>query len=160
MSRMTIDEFSHCNNGACFNRLSVAASKVNVHERFSKSLVVLLLRFGCFDVSLNHSCIEKTSAKHCTRSQSFSLREMTIAEEAGSCLEASWGIAKLPTIVNCSSLCLAVHTSLLHATTYALIFASSSAELASEAFKSYQNIPLPLFLTTQMISMVFIACRL
>ena len=83
-----IDEFSYCNNGACFNSPLVAANMVNVHEHFGKGLAVLL-HFGCFNISPDHSLDEKTSPKHCARLQSFLLRKKTITEEAGSWLEAS-----------------------------------------------------------------------
>ena len=81
--RMTLDKFSRRNDGACCQ--SVAASMVNVHEHFSKSLVVLC--YGC--ISPDHSLGKKASPKHCARPRSFSLRKKTIANKAGNWLEAS-----------------------------------------------------------------------
>ena len=83
-----LNDSHYHNNGAWLASL-VAASMVNVHERFSKSLVALVLHFGCFDVSPDHSHGEKTSPKYCAKPQSLSFWETTIAEEEGSSLETS-----------------------------------------------------------------------
>ena len=71
----------------------------NAYDHFSPSLGVPYLHHDYISASPVHSLDKRTSTKLYARLQSFSLHEQTAEKATKSLLEASWGTARLPTIV-------------------------------------------------------------